>query len=144
MLPYSQNFQGWYACTAYRKSSVCSLMNIRTWSRITLKTSHSFQTFEISKHYLDVSSLTTEAKVFERSDNITYLVSSRPYIEICRVCKIFGRRGGLIWSVPDRTSKNIGFVKSMECEADLFGQFQTLQSVAFHRFNKPDIFLCTV
>ena len=26
--------------------------------------------------------------------NITYLVSSRPYIEICRVCKIYGRRGG--------------------------------------------------
>ena len=25
---------------------------------------------------------------------ITYLVSSRPYIEICRVCKIYGRRGG--------------------------------------------------
>ena len=25
--------------------------------------------------------------------NITYLVSSRPYIEICRVCKIYGRRG---------------------------------------------------
>ena len=24
---------------------------------------------------------------------ITYLVSSRPYIEICRVCKIYGRRG---------------------------------------------------
>ena len=26
--------------------------------------------------------------------NIIYLVSSRPYIEICRVCKICGRRGG--------------------------------------------------
>ena len=26
--------------------------------------------------------------------NITYLVSSRPYIEICRICKIYGRRGG--------------------------------------------------
>ena len=25
---------------------------------------------------------------------ITYLVSSRLYIEICRVCKIYGRRGG--------------------------------------------------
>ena len=25
---------------------------------------------------------------------ITYLVSSRPYIEICRVCKIYGRWGG--------------------------------------------------
>ena len=25
---------------------------------------------------------------------ITYLVSSRPYIEICRVCKIYGRRRG--------------------------------------------------
>ena len=25
---------------------------------------------------------------------ITYLVISRPYIEICRVCKIYGRRGG--------------------------------------------------
>ena len=28
-------------------------------------------------------------------DIITYLVSSRPYIEICRVCKIYGRRGGV-------------------------------------------------
>ena len=27
-------------------------------------------------------------------DMITYLVSSRSYIEICRVCKIYGRRGG--------------------------------------------------
>ena len=26
--------------------------------------------------------------------NIIYLDSSRPYIEICRVCKIYGRRGG--------------------------------------------------
>ena len=26
--------------------------------------------------------------------HITYLVSSRPYIEICRVYKIYGRRGG--------------------------------------------------
>ena len=26
--------------------------------------------------------------------NITYFVSSRPYIEICRVCKIYERRGG--------------------------------------------------
>ena len=25
---------------------------------------------------------------------ITYFVSSKPYIEICRVCKIYGRRGG--------------------------------------------------
>ena len=25
---------------------------------------------------------------------ITYLVSSRPYIEICLVCKVYGRRGG--------------------------------------------------
>ena len=31
--------------------------------------------------------------------NITYLVSSRPYIEICRVCKIYGRRGGAICRV---------------------------------------------
>ena len=30
---------------------------------------------------------------------ITYLVSSRPYIEICRVCKIYGRRGGAELSI---------------------------------------------
>ena len=30
---------------------------------------------------------------------ITYLVSSRPYIEICRVCKIYGRRGGAEHSI---------------------------------------------
>ena len=30
----------------------------------------------------------------QHADIITYLVSSRPYIEICRVCKIYGRRGG--------------------------------------------------
>ena len=34
-----------------------------------------------------------------RRDNITYLVSSRPYIEICRVCKIYGRRGGAETSI---------------------------------------------
>ena len=28
------------------------------------------------------------------TDTITYLVSSRPYIEICWICKICGRRGG--------------------------------------------------
>ena len=29
-------------------------------------------------------------------ENITHLVSSRPYTELCRVCKIFGMRGGAI------------------------------------------------
>ena len=33
-------------------------------------------------------------QIYLQYDNITYLISSRPYIEICRVCKIYGRRGG--------------------------------------------------
>ena len=37
--------------------------------------------------------LTTFYKMINKN-TITYLVNSRPYIEICRVCKIYGRRCG--------------------------------------------------
>ena len=42
---------------------------------------------------------------------ITYLVSSKPYIEICRVCKIYGRRGGAEPSI-DFTNPTYFYVRS--------------------------------
>ena len=45
------------------------------------------------------------------NDTITYLVSSRPYIEICRVCKIYGRRGSDSPSI-DFTNPTYFYVRS--------------------------------
>ena len=67
---------------------------------------------------------------------ITYLVSSRPYIEICRVCKIYGRRGGAEPSI-DFTNPTYFYVRSGTNQISvLFRQGHFFVLAVLHKIRK--------